>query len=68
LEFVRLQRTEEHHNRSGWAARSSSTATMAGFMMALPMPYDVHDRGDLAKVGPEGDITADVVVPDNGSA
>jgi protein SCO1/2 len=38
------------------------------FMGAMTMPYTVHDKGDLTKVGPGDEITADVIVPDQGEA
>jgi protein SCO1/2 len=37
-----------------------------GFMDAMAMPYPVRDRNDLTKLGPGDEITADVVVTDDG--
>jgi Cu/Ag efflux protein CusF len=39
-----------------------------GFMAAMTMPYTVHDKGDLARVGPGDEITADVVMPQESSS
>jgi protein SCO1 len=39
---------------------------MPGFMDAMAMPYPVGERGELAKLGPGDEITADVVVTDDG--
>ena len=37
-----------------------------GFMDAMAMPYPVGERGELGKLGPGDEITADVVVTDAG--
>jgi protein SCO1 len=37
-----------------------------GFMDAMAMPYPVRDRSDLTKLGPGDEITADVVVTNDG--
>jgi protein SCO1/2 len=39
---------------------------MPGFMDAMAMPYPVRDRNDLTKLGPGDEITADVVVTNDG--
>jgi protein SCO1/2 len=39
-----------------------------GFMGAMAMPYPVHDKSYLTKVGPGDEINADIVVPDQGDA
>jgi protein SCO1/2 len=39
-----------------------------GFMGAMAMPYTVHDKGDLTKVAPGDEITADVIVPADSEA
>lgn len=39
-----------------------------GFMAAMTMPYPVHSKDELTKVGAGDEITADIIVPDDASA
>jgi protein SCO1/2 len=41
---------------------------IVGFMTAMTMPYPVHDAGALAALNTGDEITADVVVTDDGTA
>jgi protein SCO1/2 len=40
---------------------------IVGFMSAMTMPYSVHDAKTLAPLGPGDEITADIVVDDQGA-
>jgi protein SCO1 len=53
------------------AANNSLTVdheAIPGFMAAMTMPYSVRSAQALADLGPGDEITADVVVPEDGSA
>jgi len=39
-----------------------------GFMAAMAMPYPVHSKDELTKVGAGDEITADIIVPEDASA